>query len=204
MGNKNSGLKQFLNPFTDSEESMYWLGYICADGNIQYNVNYRVYAVRLFSKDKEIIDKFISFIGDRCKYHFRSKENLHSASINSRTLCEYFINIYNIVPKKGLKLNPNISINNHFLRGYFDGDGSIRKNKKECKITSGSKVFVDKISEKLSEINVFHKIRKKENAYDICIERALHCEKFLHYLYKNSNIYLERKYQQYVALFGNK
>ena len=57
MGNKNSGFKQYDIPFTDSEESYYWLGYICADGTIQYNTKYRVYATRLFSMDKEIIDK---------------------------------------------------------------------------------------------------------------------------------------------------
>lgn len=35
MGNTNSGLKHFDIPFNNSEESNYWLGYICADGTIQ-------------------------------------------------------------------------------------------------------------------------------------------------------------------------
>lgn len=203
MGNKNSGLKTYAIPFNDSEESMYWLGYICADGNVQYSKKHRVYRVSLFSMDKDIIDKFILFMGNRCKYHLRKKNNLHQGYVNSRQLCEFLIDKYNIIPNKGLVLNPNIEFNRHFLRGYFDGDGSIRKGKKESKITCGSIIFINKISKYLNDLNIFHKIRKKGNAYDICIERVTENEKFLKHLYKNSNIYLNRKYKQYAALYGN-
>lgn len=203
MGNKNSGLRNYEIPFKDDEESTYWLGYLCADGSIQHNTTYRVYKVSLFSKDKEIIDKFMEFMGERCNYHLRKQNGIHEAYINSRQLTSYLIDTYNITPNKGLTLNPNITINRHFLRGLFDGDGSIRKNRKECKITSGSKVFVDRISKHLKELNVYHTIRSKGNAYDICIERAKDNKAFLTYLYEGSNIYLDRKYKQYVALYGN-
>lgn len=198
------GLKNYIIPFNVKEkESQYWLGYICADGNIQYSKKHRVYKVALFSKDKEIIDKFMLFMGNRCHYHLRKQNGIHEAYINSKQLCEYLIEL-NINPNKRLILNPNIELTSDFLRGHFDGDGSIRRDKKECKITCGSKVFVQRISKKLEELNIYYTIRTKGNAQDICIERAASCEKLLHFLYQNSTLYLERKYLQYVALFGNK
>jgi DNA-binding transcriptional regulator WhiA len=198
------GLKHYIIPFNVKEkESQYWLGYICADGNIQYSKKHRVYKVSLFSKDKEIIDKFMLFMGDRCHYYLRKQNGIHEAYINSKQLCEYLIEL-NIGPNKGLILNPNVELTSDFLRGHFDGDGSIRKGRKECKITCGSKVFVSRISKKLNELEIYYTIRTKGNAQDICIERAKSCEKLLHFLYQNSTLYLERKYLQYVALFGNK
>lgn len=198
------GLKNYIIPFNVNEkESQYWLGYICADGNIQYSKKHRVYKVSLFSKDKEIIDKFMLFMGNRCRYHLRKQNNIHEAYINSKQLCEYLIEL-NIGPNKGLILNPNIELTSDFLRGHFDGDGSIRKGKRECKITCGSEVFVKRISKKLNELGIYYTIRVKGNAQDICIERAESCKTLLHFLYQNSNLHLKRKYLQYVALFGNK
>ena len=84
------GLKNYIIPFNVKEkESQYWLGYICADGNIQYSKKHRVYKVALFSKDKEIIDKFMLFMGSRCHYHLRKQNGIHEAYINSKQLCEY-------------------------------------------------------------------------------------------------------------------
>lgn len=198
------GLKNYKIPFNLNEkESQYWLGYLCADGNVNYNKISRNYTVSLFSKDKEIIDKFMNFIGNRCKYHLRKQNGIHQAYIGSKQLCDFLIEL-NIVPNKSLVLNPNLPLTSDFLRGYFDGDGSIRKDRKECKFTCGSKVFIRRICQVLDNLEIFYKIRIKGNAEDICIERALSCEKLLHFLYKDSSIHLERKYLQYAALFGNK
>jgi intein/homing endonuclease len=198
------GLKNFEIPFDLNDPiSQYWLGYICADGNIQYNKIYRVYGVALFSKDQEIIIKFGEFMGDRCKYHFRKQNNIYEAKVNSKQLCEYMISL-NITPNKGLTLNPNLEITRDFLRGYFDGDGSIRKDRAEGKITCGSKIFIDRICKLLTQLKIYYKIREKGNAYDICMERKLDFLKFLDFIYKDSSIYLDRKYKQYVALHGNK
>lgn len=198
------GLKNYEIPFKlDEEESQYWLGYICADGNVQYSKKHRVYKVALFSMDKEIIDKFIEFMGGRCHYHLRKQNGIHEAYINSKQLCEYLIEL-NITPNKGLTLNPNLPLTKDFLRGFFDGDGSIRKDRKECKFTCGSKIFVRRICKILDDLDIFYKVRAKGNAEDICIERSASCETMLNYMYKDSSVYLERKYLQYVALFGNK
>ena len=54
-----------LSKFYDlnNKELQYWIGYICADGNIEYNLEKRVYKVSLFSIDKEVMEKFQNFFG---------------------------------------------------------------------------------------------------------------------------------------------
>jgi intein/homing endonuclease len=182
------GLKHYTIPFKNNDpQSEYWLGYICADGNIQFSKKHGVYKVSLFSKDKEIIDKFMLFMGDRCKYHLRKQNGIHEAYISSKQLCEYLIKL-NITPNKGLNLNPNLRLSSHFMRGLFDGDGSIRKNRREGKITSGSEIFVQRISDLLNTLHVYHKIRSKGNAFDICMERSNDFERFLRWIYSDATI----------------
>lgn len=199
------GLKEYTIPFDlEEEESQYWLGYLCADGNVQYSKEHRVYKVSLASKDKEIIDKFICFMGNRAKYHFQKQNNVHIGYVSSIQLCEYLISL-GITPKKALTLDINIPLTRHFVRGYFDGDGSIRnRDYGECKITCGSLKFVTRLCSLLDSLSIYYKVRVKGNAYDISIERKKECKAFLDFIYKNSSIYLQRKYLKYVALFGNK
>lgn len=52
----------------NNEETLYWLGYICADGNVEYNESSRIYKVSLFSKDECVINDFIDYFGKEiCK-----------------------------------------------------------------------------------------------------------------------------------------
>lgn len=186
----------------------YWLGFISADGSIEYNKENRIYKVSLFSKDEEVIDAFLKFTGEIAK-KYKRPTGIYEAAIHCKELCEYFINDLNIIPKKSLLLNPNIELTPAFILGYFDGDGCIVKSSKnriryECKITSGSKIFIDRVSFLLAEKEIFHRIRKKGNAYDIAIDRKNDSELFYNYLYSNNLDYcLKRKQDLFVALYGN-
>jgi hypothetical protein len=205
MGNKNSGLKNYEIPFNlEKEESQYWLGYICADGNVQYSYKYRVYTVSIGSIDLDIIKKAKLFFGNRCHYHFQKSNNIHIAYVNSRQLCEYLINL-NIVPNKSLILDPYIKFTPAFLRGYFDGDGSLRweANRKSCKITCGSEIFIKRIQDFTTSLGIYSSLNKWGNAYYLQFGRKSECKKFLHYIYDNSTIYLDRKYNLFVALVSN-
>lgn len=203
MGNKNSGYVPYEIPFNLNEEiSNYWLGYLCADGNVQYSTKHRVYKTSLFSKDMDIIHKFMNFMGTRCKYHLRKQNGIHEAYVSSRDLCEYLISL-NIIPNKSLELDPSIELNKDFVRGYFDGDGCIRSRGVEVKITTGSKVFVDRLKEYISTLGIYSTIRTKGNAYDLCIERKTEAIKFLQHIYTDSTIFLDRKYSKFVALTSN-
>jgi hypothetical protein len=207
--NTNKDLSKFYN--LDSPETQYWLGFICADGNIEYNKNSRIYKVSLFSKDLEVINKFIKYFGkENVNTHTRKQNGIYEAYINSKKLCEYFVNELNITPNKSLKLNPNIEFTNNFILGYFDGDGCIRNSSEkqiryECNITSGSLSFLEKIKEKLDEQGIYSCYYKHSdcNAYKLRIDRKEDSKKFYKWLYKDAVVCLLRKLKNFVALYGN-
>lgn len=186
----------------------YWLGYLCADGNIEYSPKHRVYKVSLFSVDKEVMINFKKFFGSIVKRYDRKNSNVMECAIHSKELCEYFIDDLNIIPNKGLSLDPNIDITPNFLLGYFDGDGSIansteKRTRYEAKFTCGSKVFINRIKKILDDQNIYSIIRIKENAFDLCIERKHDSEKLYKYMYQHMPTCLTRKLNNFVALFGN-
>jgi hypothetical protein len=173
-----------LDKFYDlnNPETQYWLGYICADGNIQYDIVKRIYKVSLFSKEEEPINRFKEYFGNMVCIH-RRPTGIIEAYINSKKLCEYFINVLNILPNKSLILDPNLEFTTNFILGYFDGDGSIMNSSEtriryETKITSGSKTFINKICKILDNKGIYYILREKSSAFDISIERKEESKKF--------------------------
>ena len=207
--NVNKDLSKFYD--LSNPETQYWIGFICADGNINYNLNSKIYKISLFSKDKEVIDKYVKYFGeDVVCTHTRKQNGIYEAYINSKKLCEYFINKLNITPNKSLTLNPNIEYTSNFILGYFDGDGSIRNSsdkqtRYECNITSGSLPFLEKVKEKLDEQEIYSVYYKHSdcNAYKIRIDRKIDSEKFYKWLYKDAVVCLSRKLKNFVHLYGN-
>lgn len=203
---KNKDLSKFKN--LDDNQLQYWMGYICADGSIQYSTDKRVYKVSLYSKDDEVIENFVNYFGENVKVINKKGSKVKEAYINSKELCEYFINELNITPNKAFTLNPNIEFSNHFILGYFDGDGCIRNSSKtttryESKFTSGSLSFLKKIQSILNNLEIYSIIRQKEKAYDLCIDRKADSEKLYKFMYKDHGYCLSRKLNNFVALYGN-
>lgn len=201
--------KKDLSLFYDLEnpELQYWLGYICADGNIQYSKQHRQYKVSLHSVDEEVILKFKKFFGKIVNIH-RRPTGVIEGYINSKELCEYFMNTLNIQPAKSLTLIPNVEFTKNFILGYFDGDGSITnstesRTRYETKFTSGSKEFLEKISELLTKEGIYHTIDSKGNAFDLNMYKKEESRRFYHWLYSDMVVCLSRKFNNFVALFGN-
>lgn len=118
----------------DSEFKAYILGFIYADGYIGDN-----YEVVMSLSDKVydnfiILNKLKEEIGlSKDIKHGKSKINdkefgYWSFRIVNKTIWEDLYNL-NLFPRKSLTMDkfPNIDFKlmNHFIRGYFDGDGSI-------------------------------------------------------------------------------
>lgn len=207
--NVNKDISKFLD--LDNPETQYWLGYICADGNINYNKKSKIYKVSLFSKDSEVIDKFIKYFGEDvvCK-HIRKQNGVIEGYINSKLLCEFFINELNITPNKSLTLDPHIEYTPNFILGYFDGDGCIRNStdkitRYECNITSGSINFLHHIGDVLTKNGIFFVYYKHTdcNAYKIRIDRKEDSKKFYKFLYKDAVVCLSRKLKNFAALYGD-
>jgi hypothetical protein len=109
-------------------ESCYWAGLIAADGNIRKNsIN-----ISLQERDKNQIILFNNFLKSTYlpkDYITRKKFPYCSLTITSEEIKKDLFNIFNIVEKKSLVLQPPFLKEKEyidaFICGYFDGDGSI-------------------------------------------------------------------------------
>ena len=192
----------------DTEEKAYWLGFLYADGCVHSN-NYEI-SVNI--TDKEHIEKFkaaikafnhnITEIQDK---RFQNAKTLYQFSIRDKQLHQDLIK-WGCIPQKSLLINkiPNIPRDyiSHFLRGYFDGDGSLHylRGTNNYRISFvGTKDFLNDIQKEL-QTNVSLQSNIAGKAYVLQIAGRRQIERILNYLYNNSkeNNRLNRKYQKYL------
>lgn len=121
-------------------------------------------------------------------------------------MCDDLIKL-NIVPNKGFHLDfpKNIpkDLIRHYLRGYFDGDGSICTNglnrngtKKWSVNLIATKDFLDDFMYHIMDIGILKiKLQKRGPMMSWNKVGINQINRFLSYLYDSSNIYLDRKYK---------
>ena len=195
--------KKFFNNI-DTEEKAYWAGFIAADGNVRKD--FLKMRIELNIQDHAHLEKFRKNIegNNPIKESIRPKNHSCYIDINCKELC-IALNDLGITPKKSLTLKINfdkipLELRHHFIRGYFDGDGSINSYKRqdsdylewELSFIS-SKDFLTQI---LKEIKKEKKIYSCGNNYRICFKSKKDILEIIQYLYKDANIYLDRKYEK--------
>jgi len=208
------GRKHQINEYffdnIDSEEKAYFLGFLFADGAVSNNL----YNVRLTLKsgDVDIIKKL-----DKCIYIDTTKdhvtirkskqlENKYYASldINSSHLVKSLIK-HGCTPKKSLTLKfPQIdpTLQHHFIRGYFDGDGGLNVKSKTFVITSTYNFCKSAIEIIKNNVDANLHIYKYKNIYRLTSHGRNQVLKILAYLYRDSKFYLDRKYELYKNLLN--
>lgn len=213
----------------DSEEKAYWLGFMYADGYIQNkrkHSGYRI-GITLSSVDKDHLEKFNQSL--KSTYDIKTYKSNGGYSVGnfySRIIVSSDKMASDLI-KKGCILNktdklmfPNSDIvrNNlikHFIRGYIDGDGSLnysfcknnrtnRHNKFESKIgIVGTRDIVEGILNtfELNHLKLDKRYKSRDNDnFQVNIGGNRQVERLLDYLYLDSKIYLERKYQKYLEI----
>lgn len=157
MGVKYVVDEKFFKKWT--EKMAYVLGYFYADGSMEDAYYLRGKYIRFSSAEKNNILKIKKWIGSQHKLVERKSADgrrLYLLRIGSHVLYEDLTKL-GLYPRKSLTINfPKVPKKyiSHFIRGYFDGDGSVRiwmsKGKsgklvlrKLCTVfTSGSEVFL--------------------------------------------------------------
>lgn len=204
---------QFDNFFEniDSEKKAYWLGVLFADGSVSENKKGTTGRVVFSSTDRDWLEQFkidLGYTGPiREEFHKKFKKSIWKITMDSRKMFEDLVD-KGCKPRKSLTLEfptkiPN-SILHHFIRGFFDGDGSVSilRNKNNQNWTSicssfcsGSKSFLDNLIQKIPTVTRTVYIRPR--IYEIKLNKAdsLSISEFM---YNNATIYLERKYQKFV------
>jgi intein-encoded DNA endonuclease-like protein len=194
----------------DNEEKAYWLGFLYADGYIRERKSGNSLEMKLSIKDKHHLELFRKSIEsnhkitdgfNNVKYKGKiSTSHMSSLVIYSTKLVES-IKTQGFHSRKTFTIsNPNIDEEfiNHFIRGYFDGDGSFSFNPKKyiikTQIVSASEEFQKFIINELKNNNI------KINLYSeikLQIQNKMDNQKFYNYIYKNATIFLERKKEKY-------
>ena len=194
----------------DTEKKAYWLGFIYADGSVyksKDNISHHL-VIKLSSKDINHLHKFRSDFSLPHEIKLRKEISFGGGfesariRITSKELVNDLIK-HGCIPNKTFVLQfPNINENlyNHFIRGYFDGDGSISITNNQKQITIlGNYDFLSKIQEVLiKNCNITKtKITKKDKIYYLKYGGNVNAKKISDFLYANYSTCLERKQKFY-------
>lgn len=222
----------------DTEEKAYWLGMIYADGYIAYKKKTKEHldsrlVLSLQKADEEHIYKFRKFLGyethkprEQWKSNPQGSKSLQvELTVISTTLVEDLINkgmVATHTLPEGLtrkevmgfptddQVPPNLF--HHFIRGYFDGDGTIGfrnlENKErfpyELGFSAGNKSFGEALREYFRNNGVYHKegssyVIKASNTdklYSYRRKSETEVRKMIEIMYKDSTVSLDRKLER--------
>jgi len=205
-----------------NEDQAYFLGFLYSDGCNHLKVG--KVSLCLQEDDKEILSKlsyylynaeFLSFIKGR-----NGSKNQYGLKICSKHICNK-LNELGCTPKKSLNLKFPLwmhdNLKKHFIRGYFDGDGSISSSTRKYKnldttgidfkwsIVSTDSFCSDLINFINSEIDIHFSTKltcKESNLITTTVYTHGNKQilKLMEWLYQDSNIYLARKHNKYLEL----
>lgn len=205
----------------DTCDKAYWLGYIYADGFVG-NEKYNNIVLNVSEKDKDHLIKFSNCIDFSGKIRTKNngsgfKDNCINYVLNfsSKTMANN-LRKWGLYPNKSLTIQsiPDINENliNHFILGYFDGDGSIGcyENKSIIKDKLyiyqkpsinmiGTKPFLENIAKHLP-VNVYYAKSKSDKMFYLRVSGKKNVGKLMQYLYAGSTMYLERKYNKWIEI----
>jgi predicted DNA-binding protein YlxM (UPF0122 family) len=154
-----------------SKEMAYVLGVLYTDGNLYHDQIRKTYRVTISQKEPELLNKLIKLMKLDYIPRYRKQRGIAGAI--------YMIDLqqkemYDDLMKLGLHPNKSLSILfpevpdefvRHFLRGCWDGDGSIFFDKSNliASYVTGSKKFIERLVEELYKVG----IRKTSPPYKV-------------------------------------
>lgn len=202
----------------DTEEKAYWLGFMYADGWIQNNENRHGqdhFGISLSTTDRDHLQKFLNSLNATNPIR-DYKDGMSKVELTSQKTVNDLIK-HGCFKQKTFILEPPKTVPenflSHFIRGFFDGDGSI--------IKSGGKFYeqyhryrfsvsfscMENIGRWLKDYFGFGSVIKdnrKVASYSYTIGGNEVLEEFYHKLYDNANIYMDRKYERFQEFLQQK
>ncbi len=201
----------------DTPNKAYWLGFLYADGCIlSSKYGEQSFKLALAEQDKEILEKFKQDLSSSYPIRYDNSKNIKNKKWQRQCLIEMRsqkavndLKKLGCVERKSLILNfpsskqvPNEYIY-HFIRGYFDGDGSISYYKKKNSYTLsfvGTELFIKSLSNYFLGGSVFADSRKT-NSWYFTIGGNKQIVDAYYKIYKDANgLYLKRKHDKFQQL----
>ena len=191
-----------------SKEMAYILGLILTDGNISDDNN----QVKITIKDVELLEKIRTKLESNHKIKYLKAYGTYQFGFARKKMSDRLFEL-GITSNKSLKVKfPEVpdEFLSHFIRGVFDGDGSVfyeprsRTYPLRVSFTSGSKAFMTILEGKLhlhaglSKRNIYERLQKRMSYYI----RYSHKDslKFFDYIYADADesMWLERKHRKFL------
>ncbi len=187
----------------------YILGYIFADGNINWNLkkSYRAMTITAAEKDKGHLENIRSRLKSTKGLLYSGDTKSYRLIINSKVMCKDLMAL-GLTPHKSLTVRfPKVPERflNHFIRGVIDGDGNVRYvNRKrspyfEITISSGSKAFLKSMAKKIAQVGILGKVRENNNGVFILQYSCRRGLNLANWIYQKENLHMDRKFQQYAT-----
>ncbi len=204
----------------DNEFKAYFMGLLYSDGYISES-SYIV-SISLNKKDRSVLDKINSVL---CPDNIlREVRNQIELKITSK---EFYDNMlkHGMLPNKtykNCKIKIPIELLHHFVRGYFDGDGTVfyDGNFFRFNIASIKEKLIQDFSEIFNQAGIYSSINKEtregkfllrpnskeyetyyKDMFRVIVRRKADLLLLFDYLYKDSQYFMERKhnlFNQYV------
>jgi hypothetical protein len=211
--NKTYHFNEHFFDTIDSQEKAYFLGFLYADGcNSASRNNIKC---TLSEKDKDILLKFSTLLGSKKPLRYIISQNPKwsnyvELSLYSKHLSQRLQELGCFQNKTYIITFPDwlaTELYPHFIRGYYDGDGCLVHTKTTgngCFSIVGTENFclsLQEIFKSFTQVTSYITTRHPEHHNNIrtfCISGNLQILKVLNWLYQNSTIYLERKYQKFI------
>lgn len=196
----NKNIFEIIN----TEEKAYWVGFLYADGYVGLTDNRVELTLQL--SDVNHIKKFKTFLNSDCKISTNSYRS--RLSIKDEKIKKDLINL-GCTPQKSLTLkfptNDKIpkELIRHFIRGYFDGDGSLCVTEKTKSIDIlGTYDFLYQLclESNIATSKIYVSKSKSNKVFRIVLGSRLDLYNFSKYIYDDCNIYLDRKYEKFKKL----
>lgn len=197
----------------NNEQVAYTLGLLYADGWIE---NGHTFGIEMLEYDKDILEQIkfamhaeqilksrVQKVNGKTKYIFR---------VHRSTMVHDLVNL-GCTERKSLTLQfPDKSIIpehlfHHFIRGYFDGDGSVSEGRNVKVNFTGNVNFILDLRNHLSKCT---QLKANKPNFGKCKETHHFCtmewsgrgnaKKLFNYLYKDATIYGKRKYNKFIEI----
>lgn len=188
----------------DTEHKSYWLGFLLADGHVTNNGHVML---TLKSDDVDHIKKFADSIESNHpinkNYRYESYDVVIGSKIMANSLISKGFNNHKSWEYNVEEIVSNIPDNliHHFIRGYFDGDGSVgiyNQTHSNGLIYNASIVgiigIVKYIRDKSGVNGSIRYDSRTVNSYTLFIRNKLEVKKFKDFIYKDASVYMNRKH----------
>lgn len=200
--------KDYFNSI-DTEHKAYWLGYILADGHVMHKKTEanRRYYLMIQSIDEWFCNNIKLALNSTHPVKTVGKGGFEGSKTNYRiTFTSKALAAVLITYKEAMTI-PSIdsSLIHHFVRGFFDGDGSVYTYNKKCKTKSypwlecsmiANSTMQTALVNTLTAAGIKSRIKKSKTAWMnyVVVSNKADNKLFYEWLYKDATIYLPRKH----------